>query len=359
MLRRLRVYNNFISSTYAVIGWNDFFDYVGYAGGAWSPSYFRFFPQRDAPPSAPTITNYTAPNGMVNTPYGAGGEGFQFTATANPTWTHTGGTLPQGLTLNAEGLLFGTPTQSGSFTFTVRAANEHGNTERQITVQIAPQENHPTPSEAVISIGTAFADPGDTNVPVGVRIFGNPGFTEMMMRIEFPTELELVGYTLAADIANANFVINQMPQFGGNDDKTTVYMGWYAADEITQNGILVTLHFNVCDEIATQQVLPISATFNNAEGEEVLRNANREPLNIHIADENGGVRIQSAMIGDIGGSGRITSESAALFAKYLVGHYVIADTRAMDVTGNGNMGSARVADLVRLSRILVGIYPMP
>ncbi|MCL2566069.1 MAG: stalk domain-containing protein, partial [Defluviitaleaceae bacterium] len=72
-----------------------------------------------ATPTPPIITNALAPNGTVGTAYN-----FIFTASGNPTptWTHSG-TLPAGLALSAMGVLSGTPTTVGTFTFTVQASN--------------------------------------------------------------------------------------------------------------------------------------------------------------------------------------------------------------------------------------------
>jgi hypothetical protein len=42
------------------------------------------------------------------------------------TFTVTGGALPPGLTLAASGLLSGTPTTAGTFTFTVRGTDVNG-----------------------------------------------------------------------------------------------------------------------------------------------------------------------------------------------------------------------------------------
>ena len=68
------------------------------------------------------ITNNTAlPNGSQNQFYGE----FLFASggTAPYTFTVTGGALPAGLTLRADGYLNGTPTASGTFNFTVQVSD--------------------------------------------------------------------------------------------------------------------------------------------------------------------------------------------------------------------------------------------
>lgn len=71
------------------------------------------------------ITNSFVPNGTTAVLYRPNGANFQFTASGGTgiySWFIDGGTLPNGLTLNTDGTLTGTPTLAGTFNFTVRVA---------------------------------------------------------------------------------------------------------------------------------------------------------------------------------------------------------------------------------------------
>jgi hypothetical protein len=70
--------------------------------------------------STPGITSGTPPAGASGSAYS-----FAFQASNYPyaTFTLASGTLPPGLTLSPAGVLSGTPTQSGSYTFTIAAGN--------------------------------------------------------------------------------------------------------------------------------------------------------------------------------------------------------------------------------------------
>jgi LPXTG-motif cell wall-anchored protein len=75
-------------------------------------------------PVAPTITSGSPPNPHVGVAYS-----FTVTATGNPdpTFSISSGALPPGLTLDpATGVISGTPTSTGSSTFTVTATNGVG-----------------------------------------------------------------------------------------------------------------------------------------------------------------------------------------------------------------------------------------
>jgi hypothetical protein len=82
--------------------------------------YSKLTPQIAAPaaPALPTVAvGPTAiPDGTVGTPYSA-----TLTATngTSPSFAITAGTLPAGLTLSPAGVLSGTPTEGGNYTFTV------------------------------------------------------------------------------------------------------------------------------------------------------------------------------------------------------------------------------------------------
>ncbi len=82
--------------------------------------------------TAPAITINSLPAGAVNVSYN-----HQFSASGSSpiTWSYSG-SLPDGLSLSEAGILSGTPTTKGKYTFTVTATNEYGNNSRAFTLTI-------------------------------------------------------------------------------------------------------------------------------------------------------------------------------------------------------------------------------
>ena len=82
--------------------------------------------------SAPKITTESLPDGTVGTAYNQ-----TLQADNAPTqWSVTSGSLPNGLSLNSDGTITGTPTTEGTSTFTVTATNSAGSDSKEYTLII-------------------------------------------------------------------------------------------------------------------------------------------------------------------------------------------------------------------------------
>ena len=83
-----------------------------------------FTPGASLPPSAPAITTNSVPALLL-------GQSATFRFETSPgqapyTWSLASGSLPSGMTLSGDGTISGTPTQAGTFSFTIRVRDSAG-----------------------------------------------------------------------------------------------------------------------------------------------------------------------------------------------------------------------------------------
>ena len=138
-------------------------------------------------PEKPVIKTESLPDGILNMQYD-----FMVEADRDDflSWEVTSGALPEGLTLSDEGMLSGIPTESGSFTFGVKASLTAGNIvsdEKQFTLTVleAPRKLTPTKSSSYTVSGgyvtkvvaeTKLSDfVGNFETPEYVKVFGSDG----------------------------------------------------------------------------------------------------------------------------------------------------------------------------------------
>lgn len=81
-----------------------------------------------------SITTSTLPSGTVGRTYTA----QLASSVSNASWSVSSGNLPSGLTLSSTGTISGTPTSSGTFSFTVRASSGTSSATKLLTITIEP-----------------------------------------------------------------------------------------------------------------------------------------------------------------------------------------------------------------------------
>jgi Putative Ig domain len=92
--------------------------------------------------------------GQLNTPYS-----LQFSATGgNPTWAVSAGALPAGLTLSSTGLLSGTPTAQGDYSFKVTATDGNRSDTQTYAMSVVPKLEM-TAVTGVAEVGVPFRAP--------------------------------------------------------------------------------------------------------------------------------------------------------------------------------------------------------
>ena len=119
-----------------------------------------------APQPALVITSSSLQKATVGTPYTAtlaasGGSSFS--------WTLAAGALPAGLTLSADGVLAGTPTTAGSYTFTVRVSSGGRSTTKQLGLIVVDKLTVSAPADQTWEVRRPLA------IPISAH-GGTPGY---------------------------------------------------------------------------------------------------------------------------------------------------------------------------------------
>lgn len=132
-----------------------------------------------APPPVPAVMVTTAslPDANINQPYTA--PALAASGAAVSSWTLAGGALPTGLTLAANGVISGTPTQSGLFTVTVQANAGGGSGSKQLTLFVlAPLELQTLVNRTPPERGLTAKKLVGANLTTGVKaVGGRPPYT--------------------------------------------------------------------------------------------------------------------------------------------------------------------------------------
>jgi Putative Ig domain len=157
---------------------------------------------------APALTISTSPgalpNAIVGVPYAFA---FQSSGGISPVvWTLASGQLPPGLSLNSTGTLSGTPTATGSFTFTVQASDA-SSPSQTITINVAITS---APVLVITSAGGALPD-APVGKPYSVTLLAAGGtlpFTWTLASGQLPVGLTL---STAGVLSGTPTVANSAP----------------------------------------------------------------------------------------------------------------------------------------------------
>lgn len=151
-----------------------------------------------APPAISTTS--PLPYGVLGEPYAV-----QIAATYNPAFSLLAGTLPPGMDLTAAGMVTGTPTVAGPFTFTVLATNAAGTTNRTYDLDVFGQPMFVTPSplpNGVVNQPYSVQVVVD-NHPTSISLLAGAlpaglGLTASGMVTGTPVQIESASFTLIA-----------------------------------------------------------------------------------------------------------------------------------------------------------------
>jgi len=122
------------------------FNVVGSGGGGPAPG--------PVPPPAPAVVLQITTAGLASATTGtAYSATLAASGAAGVTWTVTSGSLPSGLTLGSNGVVSGTPSSAGNYTFTVRASGGGASASKQFQIVVREQLSASAPADQTWEVG--------------------------------------------------------------------------------------------------------------------------------------------------------------------------------------------------------------
>lgn len=227
-------------------------------------------------PEKPVIKTASLPDGILNMQYD-----FMVEADRDDflSWEVTSGALPEGIALSDEGMLSGIPTESGSFTFGVKASLTAGNIvsdEKQFTLTVleAPKKLTPTKSSSYTVSGgyvtkviaeTKLSDfVGNFETPEYVKVFGSDGkeITDKSAYVGTGCRVSLMNGDKAVD--SADVVV--LGDISGDGRLTSVdYLrlrAYFGGDYELSGAYLAAAHIAGRDTVTSVDYLRLRAHFS-------------------------------------------------------------------------------------------------
>lgn len=197
----------------------------------------------------PKIYDGYPPDARLNEAYSAT---LEATGTEPITWSVTRGSLPEGLTLNSDGTITGTPTKAGDCTFTVTASNAYGSDSKNFTmnvfsvpvistVSLEGYAGYAFTGELKMSRTIAVKWEAETSMPSGLKLNANTGAVTGKPRQAGEYTVSIKATTSYGDIyKDVIFVIHDKPVKPVINTKSFAqgYTGAQYSDTLSVSGTL-------------------------------------------------------------------------------------------------------------------------
>lgn len=194
-----------------------------------------------------------------------------------------------------------------------------------------------------VSVQSKSAMPGDT-VDVNIAIEGNKGILGAAFSISYHSDLTLVG-AKAGDAFSA-LVLTKPGKF--TSPCRFVFDGQELAPEDIKDGVILSLTFEVSEDAAPNQDLPISVSYKKGE----IINGDMQSVDPETVD--GAITVIDYIPGDLNGDGTVNSTDVILLRRYIAGGYDLnINELAADVNDDGSAGPM---DILLLRRYIAGGY---
>ena len=197
---------------------------------------------------------------------------------------------------------------------------------------------------SMVKVSSGKSVSGDT-VTLTVDLVGNAGFASLGLEIGYDDSVMTL--TNVANESTVGGIFTTAQSITANPYN----IGWDNFSNITYNGTLVTLTFEIKDN-APDGVYPVTVDFYKGvngtykDGYDVNYDENFQPFNLIY--EDGFVEVASYMPGDVSGDGAVNNRDVTYLLRHLAGWTIEGIVEeAMDVDGSGTVNNRDVTTLLR------------
>ena len=189
------------------------------------------------------------------------------------------------------------------------------------------------PETATIRVESATARVGAT-VSVNVFVSNNPGIASMGLDVSFDEGLTLVSAKKGEALADLMFTPPAQLKNGGRTIEPCRF-AWAGSDNADEDGVLLTLTFEVDAYITSEKTCNINIVCDGA--------YNKDRNLVNIGQATGTIDVITYIPGDVDGNGIINMLDVLMLCQYYVdgckydpnGYAVTINENAGDVDGNG------------------------
>lgn len=180
-------------------------------------------------------------------------------------------------------------------------------------------ENGANPTLVVESKSAASG----SSVEISISVVNNPGIAGAKICVEFSDKLTLVEAVSGETFSALDYTAPESL-------KSSCFFNWDSLDaEVTDDGVLLTLTFDVSENAEPNEALNIDLTYRFGD----IYNSNLDSLEFNVT--NGCVTIVNYIPGDVNSDGVVNGKDVTLIRRYNAGSSVEINEAAADVNDDG------------------------
>ena len=260
------------------------------------------------------------------------------------TWSVESGRLPVGISLSAVGVISGTPTENGTFNFSVKvtdSVNTANSMTQILSLLVNPGSNLPN-----VIAGTVYGYPGKTIV-VPISIKGSPGLSGAQFKLKYDPSIVVASEVFTGKLTQSFNVLGNFSR-ASQGEALIALIDTSPSGSITGDGTICMVKFNVVGSVGNSTFIEISEPVLNMNGEEYL-----------VATKSGWANC-GYRYGDLNHSHTVNVTDAVMTMRASIDLLTLDDElkRIADVNGSGGVNVTDAVIIMRYSIGLLDAFPV-